>query len=218
MGIFGQLTDKPWLPDQGEGPQLQRGGNAEATAPRAALRVFLGVVTALFFLLTVAYGGRMGFEDWRPMPQPALLWQNTIMLVLASVAMHWAQYSARRDQIDGTKVGLFGAGAFTFAYIVGQVVAWQQLGTMDYFAITNPAIAMFYLITGAHVVHMLGGMVAWGKAASRIWQGQEGQNVTRLVELCTTYWHYLLGVWLVVFFLLFTGRNLEILLEICGLR
>lgn len=215
MSIFGQLTEKPWLPDDG---LVDADTRSFLPAPRIALRVFLAVVTILFLLLTIAYGGRMAFEDWRPMPQPSLLWQNTIMLVLASAAMHWAQYSARRDQIDGVKIGLFGAGAFTFAYMVGQAVAWQQLATMDYFAITNPAIAMFYLITGAHVLHMLGGMVAWCKAAGRVWRGQESDEVLQIIELCTTYWHYLLGVWLVLFILLFTGRNLELLLEICGIR
>lgn len=215
MSIFGQLTEKPWLPDDGLAGADRR---LFMPAPRIALRFFLAVVTVLFFMLIVAYGGRMALEDWRPMPQPALLWQNTVMLLLASAAMHWAQYSARRDQIDGIKIGLFGAGAFTFAYVVGQAVAWRQLGTMDYFEITNPAIAMFYLITGAHVLHMLGGMAAWSKAMGRVWRGQESDEVLQIVEMCTTYWHYLLGVWLVLFFLLFTGRNLELLLEICGIR
>lgn len=218
MSIFGQLTEKPWLPDSDGGNGLDAGGGPFLPAPRVGLRVFLAVVSVLFFLLIIAYGGRMALEDWRPMPQPALLWQNTIMLTLASAAMHWAQYSARRDQIDGVKVGLFGAGAFTFAYVVGQAVAWQQLGTMDYFEITNPAIAMFYLITGLHVLHMLGGMVAWCKAVGRVWHRQESDDVLQIVEMCTTYWHYLLGVWLVLFFLLFTGRNFEILLEFCGLK
>ncbi len=215
MSIFGQLTEKPWLQDEtATGAEIQ----SFLPAPRLALRVFLAVVTVLFFLLIVSYGGRMAFEDWRPMPQPGLLWQNTIMLILASAAMHWAQYSARSEQMDGVKVGLFAAGAFTFAYIVGQAVAWRQLGTMDSFEVTNPAIAMFYLITGLHVLHMLGGLVAWSKAAGRVWRGQQTDDVAEIVGLCTTYWHYLLGVWLVLFFLLFTGRNFEILLEFCGLK
>ena len=218
MSIFGQLTEKPWLADRESDADRPGEGEAYLLAPRVALRVFLGVVTVLFFLLVISYGVRMGLEDWRPMPQPGLLWQNTIMLVLASVALHWARYSARAGQNDGVKIGLFGAGAFTFAYVVGQAVAWQQLGTMDYFEITNPAIAMFYLITGAHVLHMLGGMVAWCKAVGRVWRGQQSDEVLQIIEMCTTYWHYLLGVWLVLFFLLFTGRNLELLLELCGIR
>jgi heme/copper-type cytochrome/quinol oxidase subunit 3 len=36
------------------------------------------------------------------------------------------------------------------------------------------------------------------------------------VSNCALYWHYLLGVWLLVFGLLFTGDNFEVLLKICG--
>ena len=47
-----------------------------------------------------------------------------------------------------------------------------------------------------------------------------GQSDVRAMEHnvsnCALYWHYLLGVWLVVFGLLFSGNNFEILLRICG--
>ena len=41
----------------------------------------------------------MALEDWRPAPQPSLLWLNTVMLVLSSVAMQWAQIASRRGEV-----------------------------------------------------------------------------------------------------------------------
>ena len=74
-----------------------RGAFSLPTA-KLGLGVFLAVVTVLFMLLIIAYAVRMALEDWRPAPPPRLLWLNTGMLVLSSVAMQWAQIAARRGE------------------------------------------------------------------------------------------------------------------------
>ena len=89
---------------------------------------------------------------------------------------------------------------------------------MVYFEVTNPAIAFFYLITGLHGLHLLGGLVAWGRTVTKVWGDFDEAKVTHSVELCTVYWHFLLLVWLVLFGLLFTGDNLGLLLKLCGIR
>ena len=73
---------------------------------------------------------------------------------------------------------------------------------MGYFAKTNPANAFFYLITGLHGLHLLGGLVAWGWTSAKVWRGFDIARVRLSVELCTVYWHFLLVVWLVLFALL----------------
>ena len=218
MSILHELMAKPWVTDQGGVDDLYAGGTSSAHAKKLALRVFLAVVTVLFMLLVTAYGGRMVYEDWRPVPQLGLLWANTLVLILSSVALQWAQYSVRREQMDAMRVGLLAGGAFTVFFLFGQVLAWRQLATMDYFNITNPAIAFFYMITGVHGLHLLGGLVAWGRTIAKVWGDFDVAKIRQSVELCTVYWHFLLLVWLVLFGLLFTGNNLEILLKICGIR
>ena len=186
---------------------------------RLGLRVFLAVVTVLFLLLIMAYGSRMEFEEWRPEPPVRLLWLNTAMLVLSSVAMQWARIAARRGEIDGVTIGLIAGGVFAFAFLGGQMLAWRQLNMMVGFDVTNPAIAFFYMITALHGLHLLGGLVAWGRTTAKVWRGFDASRVRLSVELCTVYWHFLLLVWLVLFGLLFSGNdNLGILLAICGIR
>ena len=216
--MFDQLMAKPWVTAQGKVDDLYAGGASSALAKQLALKVFLAVVTVLFFLLVIAYGSRMAFEDWHPTPQLRLLWANTAVLVLSSVALQWAQYSVRRGQMDAMRAGLLAAGACTVVFLFGQILAWRQLATMDYFDITNPAIGFFYLITGVHGLHLLGGLVAWGRTVTKVWGDFDAAKIRQSVELCTTYWHFLLLVWLVLFGLLFTGNNLDILLKICGIR
>jgi cytochrome c oxidase subunit 3 len=218
VSIFHHLTAKPWATDQGRLDDLYAGNDSSGLAKKLALRVFLAVVAVLFTLLVTAYGGRMAYEDWRPAPQVSLLWANTLVLILSSIALQWAQYSVRRGQMDAMRVGLLAGGAFTVVFLFGQVLAWRQLGAMVYFEVTNPAIAFFYLITGLHGLHLLGGLVAWGRTVARVWGDFDVAKVRQSVELCTVYWHFLLLVWLVLFGLLFTGNNLDLLLKLCGIR
>jgi len=213
VSIFHDLTVKPWLTAQGTVELRDK-----AAARKLALKVFLAIVTVLFMLLVVAYARRMAYEDWRPSPQLGLLWANTFALVLSSVALQWALFSARRGQTDGMRVAFLAGGAFTVVFLVGQILAWRQLGTMAYFDVTNPAIAFFYLITGLHGLHLLGGLVAWGRTFTKVWGDFDLAKIRNSVELCTLYWHYLLGVWLVLFGLLFSGNNLDILLKLCGIK
>ena len=218
MSIFHELMAKPWATEQGRVDDLYAGAVSSGLAKKLALRVFLAVVAVLFMLMVIAYGGRMAYEDWRPVPQLGLLWTNTLVLILGSVALQWAQYSVRRGQLDAMRVGLLAGGAFTFVFLFGQVLAWRQLGAMVYFDITNPAIGFFYMITGLHGLHLVGGLVAWGRTVAKVWGDFDVAKIRQSVELCTVYWHFLLLVWLVLFGLLFTGDNLDFLLKLCGIR
>jgi cytochrome c oxidase subunit 3 len=219
VNLFHQLTEKPWAPKQGNVVELHDGSAFAVPAARLGLRVFLAVVTVLFSLLIVAYGGRMEFEDWRPAPPLQLLWLNTAVLVLSSVAMQWATIAARRRDIDGVRTGLIAGGVSTVAFLGGQILAWRQLDMVPVFDITNPAIGFFYLITALHGLHLLGGLVAWGRTTAKVFLGDDVVHQRLSVELCTVYWHFLLVVWLVLFGLLFSGNdNLGLLLALCGIR
>jgi cytochrome c oxidase subunit III len=221
MSFLRHLTEKPWVASEAGWPGEHARGVSPARrlAPSVALNFFLGVASILFFLLVISYSERMAFEDWRPAPPLSLLWQNTILLVLASITMEWARYAAAYHLMDRTKLGMLSAGVFTAAFVAGQIIAWRELSATPVFSATNPAIAFFYLITGLHVVHILGGMVAWGVVLDRLWRGADSAAVLQSVRLCARYWHFLLIVWLLLFGLLFSGNdNLKILLTICGIR
>lgn len=219
MNLFHQLTEKPWAPRQGNVVELHDGSVFSVPAATLGLRMFLAVVTVLFSLLIMAYGSRMEFEDWRPAPQLSLLWLNTAMLVLSSVAMQWAKIAARRGEMNGVTTGLIAGGVFAVAFLGGQIWAWRQLDMVPAFDITNPAIGFFYLITALHGLHLLGGLVAWAMTIAKLWRGSDVARVRLSVGLCVVYWHFLLVVWLVLFGLLFSGNdNLGFLLAICGIR
>ena len=202
MSLFRELIKKPWLTDQDLGVDMQVGGMFFMPAAKVALRVFLGIATVIFTLSIIAYADRMGHAYWRPLPEPGLLWVNTALLILSSVALQWARNSARQGRLDEVKYGLYAGGALSVAFLTGQLLAWQQLAEMGYFAATNAANAFFYLLTALHGLHILGGLVPWWRSAARVWRGAEIVDLRLGVELCAVYWHYLLVVWIVLFALL----------------
>jgi cytochrome c oxidase subunit 3 len=202
VGLFHELMKKPWETEGGPVVELHDAAKFHLPAATVGLRVFLAVVAVVFSLLIVVYADRMGYGDWRSLSDPWLLWLNTVVLVFASVTFEWARVSARRGQIDGVRVGLLTSGALTFIFLAGQIVVWRQLVASGYFAATNPAVAFFYLFTAVHGLHLVGGLVAWGRTTAKLWRGMGATEVRLSVELCAVYWHFLLFVWLVLFGLL----------------
>lgn len=197
-----RLTAKPWLE---EGPAGEHPGTGALPLPAAkvGLGVFLAVVGSLFALFVSAYSMRMHMGDWRPLAPPKLLWLNTGMLLLGSGALQAALLAARRDRMESARAGLLAGGLATMAFLVGQLMAWRQLAASGQFLADSPAVAFFYLITAAHGLHLLGGIVALGRAYAKAWREPDAGQIRLSVELCATYWHFLLLVWLILFGLLF---------------
>lgn len=209
MGIIRKLTEKPWLvTDRGIAEDIDE--SSFVSAAPTGLRVYFAVATVMFSLIAAVYLMRMGVGhpgeglDWRSMPKPWLLWANTAILILSSVFFQRARLAARREQMDRVAVGLLAAGFFSFAFLAGQLTVWKQLADAGYFLTTNPANSFFYLLTTVHGLHLLGGLVAWGRTTAKVWDQVEPAKVSLSVELCATYWHFLLIAWLAFFYLMLT--------------
>ena len=196
-----RLTSKPWL-EVGAIDDFPGTGALSLPAATIGLGVFLTIVGSLFALFISAYFMRMQVADWVQMPAPKLLWLNTGVLILSSVALQYAQVAARRGRVEGVRDGMIAGGLFAFTFLVGQLLAWKQLNAEGYFLATNPANAFFYLFTGLHGLHLLGGLVALVLTADKVWRGFDLGQMRLSVKLCAVYWHFLLLLWLVLFSLL----------------
>ncbi len=196
-----RLMAKPWL-EAGAIGDVPGTGASPVPASKLGLGFFIVVASALFALFLSAYSMRMQMGDWRPPPVPALLWLNTFLLILSSIALQLARAATRRDDMEGLTFGLIGAGVTSLGFLGGQIVAWYQLASAGYGLATNPAITFFYVLTAAHGLHVFGGMVALGRTANKVWRSERASQVHLSVELCAIYWHFLLLVWLILFGLL----------------
>jgi cytochrome c oxidase subunit 3 len=202
-----------WRQGIGSKPWLHVGvlaGSPGANAPvvpaaKTGLGVFLVVAGCLFALVVSAYSMRMQMGDWWPMPVPGILWVNTGILVMSSVALGWARVSCRNGAVERMRVGLISAFLFALVFLAGQVAAWRELAAAGYTLSSNPANSFFYLITGAHGLHVLGGLFALGRtteAGLSTPAARGARDLLLRIDLCDIYWHFLLLVWLILLALL----------------
>jgi cytochrome c oxidase subunit 3 len=196
-----RLASKPWL-EQGAAGEFPGGGALSLPAPVVGLWVLLAAIGSLFALFISAYVMRMQLTDWQPVPKPTLLWVNTGVLMVSSAALQWSRSAADRDELDRVRAGLLAAGGAAIAFMVGQLLAWRQLGGTGHPLTSNPASSFFYLITALHGMHVLGGMIALGRSIARAWVGRDLPKLRLGLYLCSLYWDFLLLMWLVLFGLL----------------
>lgn len=210
MDIIRSLTEKSWLTVDPVGTEdTTREDEIVASAAPTGLRVYFAVATVLFLILGAAYLMRMGMGqtgsiDWRPTPKPWLLWLNSVFLILSSMVFQRARIAVHRGQMERVSSSLLIAGLLAIVFLVGQLTVWRQFASGGYYLASNPANAFFYLITTLHGLHILGGLVAWGRTTLKVLSGEDATAVSRSVDLCAIYWHFLLIVWLAFFYLLLT--------------
>ena len=188
---------QPWIEQRAAVPPAAA---PASSALKAGLGVFLTVATAFFALFISAYFMRREGADWRPIEVPALLWFNTLVLILASVCFQSAR--ARSGQEQGLRRSLLAGVLLSWMFLAGQLLAWQQLQADGYSLRANPANAFFYVLTALHGLHLLGGLWVWATTMFKLRLGGNSAALRLRVELCTIYWHFLLLVWLVLFALL----------------
>jgi cytochrome c oxidase subunit 3 len=212
--------------DEGGGGGAAHRALAPAPA-KIALVFFMGVVTVLFLLITVAYMGRAQFGDWqslaghpsRPLSDPWRLWINTALLLASSVTLQWASVMARRGLQQRALTALLLGGLFAVGFLGGQLSAWEYLSEAGYFVSVNPAASFFYLITGLHGLHLIGGLIAWGITTVRTRRAVLTPRLRLHVQLVAMYWHFLFVVWLLMFGLMASPpETIEALAALCGLR
>lgn len=207
MSLLSRLAEKSW-----ERPGIDGFAEPDSYRPAAArvgLYAYFGVACVLFSLIVAAYLVRMGVGvhgaaahgtagDWRPMPEPPLLWINSAVLVASSLAWEVARRSARALEW-GTmrRMALIGAG-LGLLFLAGQLLLWRQYQAAGYYLAANPANAFFYLLTAVHGLHLAGGVVACGRAVGQLGMRGNQRRAARNIGLCAVYWHFLLLVWVLL--------------------
>ncbi|MEI2300569.1 cytochrome c oxidase subunit 3 [Ensifer sp. MJa1] len=198
-----RLFSKPWL-EVGHAHDPRPHDRPPIAPAKIGLGVFLAVVAALFSLFISAYFMRMASTDWWSTPMPKILWLNTAILALGSLLLHAARVTAERHRDEASRTALIAALATGLAFLVGQVFAWRELTDEGFLLAGNPANSFFYMISGMHGLHILGGLVALTRVIAKTRGTAMDEKAVLSITLCATYWHFMLAVWLVLF-ALFSG-------------
>jgi cytochrome c oxidase subunit III len=167
-----------------------------------ALWLFIVSVVMVFAGMTSAYIVRQSEGNWLDFELPTVFWYTSATIVLSSISIQWAYFSARKDSLNNLKIGLIITTILGVAFLVGQWYSWIALVDRDVYFVGNPAGSFLYVFTGLHAIHLISGVifliiVLISSLRNRIHSKRMVQ-----MEMCVTFWHFLGGLWLYLFMFL----------------
>jgi cytochrome c oxidase subunit III len=162
-------------------------------------------IIMMFGAFTSAYIVRREEGNWLEFDLPGVLIINTVIIVLSSITMQMAYMAAKRNNLKQLKLMLVLTLGFGIAFLVGQWSAWGDLVQNNiYFggATSNPAGSFLYVLTGVHAFHLVTGLLYLIIVLFAAFKYKVHSKKMLRIQLCTTYWHFLGGLWIYLYIFL----------------
>lgn len=160
----------------------------------------------LFASFTSAYIVRRGEGNWLQFDIPNLFAYSMGIALLSSITMQWSYWKTKKDEVGQAKIGLFITLLLGIAFCINQWLGWGQLVANNIHMVGNPSESFFYVISGLHVLHMIGGMIFLLVVIYKAYNFQVHKKNLLAINLCTTYWHFLGATWIYLYFFLLLNR------------
>jgi cytochrome c oxidase subunit III len=167
-----------------------------------ALWLFMVTIVMLFAAWTSAYIVRQAEGNWLEYDLPEIFWYTSGLVILSSIFLHWAYYSAKKDNFTNLRIGMVGTVILGVAFLVGQWYSWVALVDREVFFVGNPAGSFLYVITGMHALHLISGLLFLIIVLISTFRLKVHSKAMNTMEMATTYWHFLGGLWLYLFMFL----------------
>ncbi len=192
----------------------------------------LSSVVMLFVSFTTAYVVRKAgavwdparndyISNWVPLTLPIrILLLNTFILILSSLTLEIARRRAAEDvalagivDIPGIRVSISQAlpwvwttAVLGIGFLAGQAYAWHELQRANVSFATNSSSSFFFILTGVHAVHLLGGILALLYAGVTTWLHRPPETRRIVIDVTAWYWHFMGLLWIYIFGLLYFVR------------
>jgi cytochrome c oxidase subunit 3 len=164
--------------------------------------LFIVSITMLFAALTSAYIVKQSGGEWLNFNLPGMFWITSVIIIVSSITMQLALSAARADRFKGLRTYLIVTALLGLAFLTGQYESWKQLVEMDVYFVGNPAGSFLYVLTGLHAVHIISGLIFLLIVIVSSFKLKIHSRSLIRIEMCTTYWHFLGGLWLYLFLFL----------------
>ncbi len=168
------------------------------------LWLFLVSIIMLFASQTSAYLVRRAEGNWLEFEMPKIFWYSTVVLLLSSIAMQWAYFSAKKDQFKQLKIAISITFVLGLVFLAMQFEGWKQLVSMNVYFVGNPSGSFFYVFTGLHGFHIISGLIVLFFSWMAAFRSNVHAKNLRKIQICVTYWHFLDILWLYLFVFLLT--------------
>jgi cytochrome c oxidase subunit III len=172
-----------------------------------ALWLFIASVIMLFGAWTSAYIVKRADAGWNEIVLPWHFWVNTVIIAASSLTMIGATLAARKDNVELLKVLISITAILGVAFLGGQLLAYRELLALnEYFTGGNVSHSFIYVLTGAHGVHVVSGVVFLVIVMVSAFRLKVHSRNMNQIEMCATYWHFLGILWLYLFVFLLLNK------------
>ncbi|NQY11566.1 MAG: cytochrome c oxidase subunit 3 [Flavobacteriales bacterium] len=178
---------------------------AYAKSAKPLLYVGMGSMSMAFAGLISAAIVTMGEPTWIRTDIPDAFTTSSIVILISSITMWFTQYSATKDNQQGIRIGIIATFLLGVAFIYSQVVGYGQLfddGVVFAGSVSYAAGSYIYVLSGLHIAHLVGGLVVSIVVMIRAFMNLYSSKVMLGIELCSIFWHFLGGLWLLLYFVL----------------
>jgi cytochrome c oxidase subunit 3 len=110
----------------------------------------------------------------------------------------------RRSLLQAYTSWLIRTGVFGLAFVITQALCWRMM--LAQATTAGSSADFFYVLTAAHAVHILFGMIALGYLLWRIWHPWVNSIDLRretITSMLAAYWHFMGIIWLGLYALLY---------------
>lgn len=142
---------------------------------------------------------------------PDMFWLSTLVILFSSITLHEANLAFANERFLHYRVFLCATMFLGMMFIALQIGGWFEMVNTQIFSNLSNSKGFIYLLTGLHLLHMLGGVgylvYLFRKAVkNRAYVDAFVYSVNppnRLrIKLFTRYWHFTGALWLIVFVVL----------------
>ncbi len=166
------------------------------------LWVGIGSIIMMFAALTSAYIVRHAQHNWLEFSMPKVFWYSTAVILASSVTLHLAVKAFRSRERNRYKTLLTITAILGVLFAVLQFYGFYDLYNRGINIIgkgSNPSASFIGIITGLHVVHVLGGVIALLVIFIKAYSRKVKSYDSTPIEIVSVYWHFVDILWIYLF-------------------
>ncbi len=169
------------------------------------LWVAMGSIVMMFAGLTSAYIVRSNQANWLEFLLPKIFVYSTFVILVSSLTMYLSVKAFKAREMQRYRFLITLTAFLGILFAVLQFIGFRFLTTHGVRltgAGSNPSASFLAIITGLHVLHVLGGIIALVIIFLRAYSSRSKNYNSVSIEVVSTYWHFVDILWIYLFIFL----------------
>lgn len=166
------------------------------------LWVAMGSIIMMFAGLTSAYIVKKNQSSWLEFDLPVVFMYSTLVIILSSVTIHLATKAFKAREMGRYRMLITVTAILGLLFMGLQVLGFMDLEARN-IALTgarsNSAASFLLVITGLHMLHVLGGVIALMVIFIKAYVSSVKNYSSLSIELVGIYWHFVDILWIYLF-------------------